>query len=283
MTRHQAADIFLSTAFGLKDKYPSSELGFGANRRVADVNNSQDFQKTKTKVKQKLPDRIPPPVFFVTNKLNQKNDSEKSANLQNQMSFYGVTDVWVLVTHPFNIFSPYEELKPLQTDLNKIKKGDGTDSIDSENKTVSPHHSEPFVAMVNLFGISTQEMRNNTGERMSTKTFSVGNIAIGVSVDSHESENDVDDATTKKPSSKTMKTSQKSLDPLERLHYMGDRLIQSMKKNAKQVRTEIEDDFFNRTIRGGEKVMNNFGKTLERMHRTGSNLYQFITGRKGDN
>ena len=51
------------------------------------------------------------------------------------------------------------------------------------------------------------------------------------------------------------------------LVYAGTKLEKSMKNNANYIKRELKNDFINRTIRGGEKVIGSFEKTLGRIQK----------------
>jgi len=56
---------------------------------------------------------------------------------------------------------------------------------------------------------------------------------------------------------------------------MGRKVGNSMYHNAKFIKNELQDDFIPRALHDGEKIINNFGKTSERIKNFAINIYDF--------
>jgi hypothetical protein len=52
----------------------------------------------------------------------------------------------------------------------------------------------------------------------------------------------------------------------------------NLSANAKFMKKEVENDFINRTMQASEKVVGNFGKTLNRMDKVAYDIYKMWSG-----
>eukprot|EP01083_Nonionella_stella_P124984 377792_1 len=74
---------------------------------------------------------------------------------------------------------------------------------------------------------------------------------------------------------KVMKQGKKYIDKFEK---QSEKIQESMVQNAKFMKKEVENDFINRTMQASEKVIGNFGKTLNRMEKVAYDIYKMWNG-----
>ena len=73
-----------------------------------------------------------------------------------------------------------------------------------------------------------------------------------------------------------------NMDEIEaKLLSTMDKTAASMKKNAEMLSDAVSDDFPSRILKGGERVVGNFDKTLDRMAKLASDLYGWASGDSG--
>ena len=73
-----------------------------------------------------------------------------------------------------------------------------------------------------------------------------------------------------------------NMDEIEaKLLSTMDKTAASMKKNAEMLSDAVSDDFPSRVLKGGERVVGNFDKTLDRMGKLASDLYGWASGDSG--
>merc|ERR1711957_569064 len=63
----------------------------------------------------------------------------------------------------------------------------------------------------------------------------------------------------------------------DKLTSMGKKLGKSMSLNIDFIKTELQDDFFARTVVGSEKVVQSFPKQLQKMEKFAGDMYTFLS------
>jgi len=163
----------------------------------------------------------------------------------------------------------------------------------------------------NTFGLSMREMNEDNEEYGTTtggtwSTVKVGMVEVslasrheGVFVDEDEEEDKQQqgggrrtiDGKSSAPSSSPM-TEEQAVVPTsltekaegyyDKVTIMGGKLGKSMSLNVEFIKNELQDDFLARSVVGGEKVVQSFGKHLGRMEKLAGDVYDFLKDSSGD-
>lgn len=214
---------------------------------------------------------------------------------RSRMDFYGSTEIGVLLLRPHDKTHPHD---PFSTPQSTEQYGE---------KEVSPRTlQESLVYAVspqNTLGLAVREMNIDDDERGTTTggTFSTVKVGVvevslasrheGIFVDDDE---EVEEAVRRgtpdaaegvagdKGDGSPTDLAGKAEGYFDRIVGMGGKLGKSMSANAAFLSGELQDDFPNRFVKGGEKVVNGFGKHLGRMEKLAGDLYSFFNETGGE-
>lgn len=205
--------------------------------------------------------------------------------------------------------SDHNNKKNKQQHDNKKDHGDKSDNEKNNNGSSSSSNSSQYpssivyaLTPVNKFGVSVREAKDKHGiSSCSATTVKLGILEIHMtSIEDEIEKNDDTNEDKNKAFKPTMNKDQnqdnskndngdeslsvmtsikstisQSKTYLDKLDKVSDKIQGSMVQNAKFIKSELENDFLNRTIKASEKIVGNFGKTMTRIEKTVVDVYRW--------
>jgi len=210
--------------------------------------------------------------------------SKHEPTLWTTASFYGKTDIAILVLFPY--LNPYKK--------EALSKGDGTSHVGSSSKSADKIESSATLAALApelKFGLAVREAgdKKYPGVVDELNTARIGPIEISIGSRIEESDEDTVE-TDESDSYEKHHYNENSLSPQDKdtsrrkgikLDGISQSISDAAQKTASRmvtnldlIRNELSDDFIGRTISSGERVMEGCGKSLERMQKVMSDMYE---------
>lgn len=233
-----------------------------------------------------------------TDKLDQVVESDAN--------FYGTSNCYFLSLKPYydhngrNVHHVTDEShESIRRKANQASKSYSTINGESILKDIDRHYNHKeeqqkdnqtheksiiyAIAPKSEFGVAKRRVKNkDEGLACSSTTIKLGILEIHMA--SFEEYQEVLENDSTQTDTSQMRDSQKvtkdasivSLDFLHRFENMSNKIQSHMYKNMILVKEELENDFFNRTMKGAQMVVGNFHKTALRMKKTATDIMRFF-------
>jgi len=268
--------------------------GFGGVGQNSGERKMQSSEESEDEL-QRLPHVIDPKLFELQSHLEEESNNNATTSPAStpltilpplsSLNFYGSTQVGVLLLRPIpNVDLPQNKLQSLPNFSQDLKSKD-IEKVLSESIVYA-------LAPENTFGVSVREMNNQekrgsrhiSGGTWSTLKIGVLEVSLasrheGMIEEEEEKEWNNQDKDKMDPDTQrgdfSENFSKRAEDYYDQFSTMGRKMGNSMYHNAKFITNELQDDFIPRTLQSGEKIINNFGKTSERMKNLAKNIYDF--------
>jgi hypothetical protein len=226
--------------------------------------------------------------------------------IESDATFYGTSNCYFLSLKPYydshgrNVHhGTYESNESIRWKAHQASKSYRTingesilkdidnnpDSNDEQKDNHIPEKSIIYaIAPKSEFGLAKRLINNkDEGLACSSTTIKLGILEIHMA--SFQEYQEVLESSQSTPMDKSQMTESRdlrkesqiqSMDFLHRFENMSNKIQSQMYKNLNLIKEELENDFFNRTVKGAQTVVGNFHKTALRMKKTATDIINFF-------